>query len=566
MKLLEKEIIKIQKYFYVKDKRYFVKRFNYLGKNLSRIILDIENRILQIMISYFVIKKVNIFTLEYDGLKIYSDNKSKHFSINDLEKIILEKTAVNIKLSFKNIEDHFPEFGIRVSTDNIKNENIIENKIKVVHHDHAFKENNILGFICRECNLRIKNDKSIPIYFFNGIKYDNSILLKSLCDIYKDEMILNCIGNSCENFKMIDFKFKNIKYNFKLLDICNFIEGSLSDLSKNLLDKDNIITKRYFSDNFELLKEKTCFPYEWLNKDNIFDKELPSIDKFYSSIKLQNIAKEQYDQTINIYEKLKCRSVKDYSKIYMRLDICLQSDIFNVFRNTIWDKFEIDCSKYITSCSLTLDLMLKYTKVKIQLFKDITMFDYVDESITGGLCIASQNIGNNDDEKSTISSCYACSLYPYIMTQKLLISNYKFVSKFNKNRYGQNRKYSCLLNVEIYTTNKVKNDKILSQFPALISKTNIKYDQLSDFQGKNSKENYKSSKKLISHLGYDKNTYISFEMYEMMKSLGYKINIKKILEYKHDDFMKPYIDFLFEKKNLIITRLATSRCQIHLRY
>ena len=38
-------------------------------------------------------------------------------------------------------------------------------------------------------------------------------------------------------------------------------------------------------------------------------------------------------------------------------------------------------------------------------------------------------------------------------------------------------------------------------------------------------------------------------MYEMMKSLGYKINIKKILEYRHDNFMKSYIDFLFEKKS-----------------
>ena len=38
-------------------------------------------------------------------------------------------------------------------------------------------------------------------------------------------------------------------------------------------------------------------------------------------------------------------------------------------------------------------------------------------------------------------------------------------------------------------------------------------------------------------------------MYEMMKSLGYKINIKKILEYKHDNSMKSYIDFLFEKKS-----------------
>ena len=38
-------------------------------------------------------------------------------------------------------------------------------------------------------------------------------------------------------------------------------------------------------------------------------------------------------------------------------------------------------------------------------------------------------------------------------------------------------------------------------------------------------------------------------MYEMMISLGYEINVKKILEYKHSNFMKPYIDFLFEKKS-----------------
>ena len=63
-----------------------------------------------------------------------------------------------------------------------------------------------------------------------------------------------------------------MKYSFKLFDICNFIKGSLSEISKNLLDKDKIITKKRFPDNFELLKEKTCFPYEWLTNENIYDK------------------------------------------------------------------------------------------------------------------------------------------------------------------------------------------------------------------------------------------------------------------------------------------------------
>ena len=111
---------------------------------------------------------------------------------------------------------------------------------------------------------------------------------------------------------MIDFKFKKMKYSFKLLDICNFMKGSLSELFKNLLDNYKIITKKHFPNNFYLLKEKTAFPYKWLTNENLSDKELPSIDKFYSSLKLQNITKEEYDKTIDIYKKLGCKSVKDY--------------------------------------------------------------------------------------------------------------------------------------------------------------------------------------------------------------------------------------------------------------
>ena len=85
LKLFEKEIIKIQNYFHIHDKRYLNVDHNYEGKNLSRIILDIENKIFQVMINYFISKNVNILTLEYDGLKIYTDENSRNFSINELE-------------------------------------------------------------------------------------------------------------------------------------------------------------------------------------------------------------------------------------------------------------------------------------------------------------------------------------------------------------------------------------------------------------------------------------------------------------------------------------------------
>ena len=50
------------------------------------------------------------------------------------------------------------------------------------------------------------------------------------------------------------------------------------------------------------------------------------------------------------------------------------------------------------------------------------------------------------------------------MTQKLPMSNYKFVTKFNKNRYGQNKNYSCLLNVEFIQQTKLKMIKLCFSF------------------------------------------------------------------------------------------------------
>ena len=119
------------------------------------------------------------------------------------------------------------------------------------------------------------------------------------------------------------------------------------------------------------MRYKACFPYEFITKENIYNENLPLIKNFCSSLKLDNISKKDYNKTLEIYKKLNCKNIKEYLDIYLKLDICLQADISNVFRKTIWDKLEIDCSKYITSCSLSLDLMLKYTEVKIELIRDI---------------------------------------------------------------------------------------------------------------------------------------------------------------------------------------------------
>ena len=41
----------------------------------------------------------------------------------------------------------------------------MENRITIVHHDHCLEKNNIIGYICRECNLQIKNSKTFLCIF-----------------------------------------------------------------------------------------------------------------------------------------------------------------------------------------------------------------------------------------------------------------------------------------------------------------------------------------------------------------------------------------------------------------
>ena len=560
LKDFELEIKNIQNKIYEIDNRFNDKTiYNYKGKSLSRILLELENKILQVMVDFFKFKNIQIFTLEYDGLKIIND-PDKTISLKQLEFIIKMKTGIEMKLTIKEIKDEFTEYETNVNTDNLPKNIIISKNKKVIHHDHCLPKNNILGYICQNCNLQIKNKKEIPIIFHNGMNYDNSILLNGMSKL---NPVISCIGITSEKFKSIEFKFKKYEmnddgeaheiksnYSLRVIDSYNMIMGSLNSLSTNLNNKYKYETKKEFKDNFEIINKKMNFPYEWINENNLNNKDLPGIKDFYSSLKLETISEEEYKQTKEIYNKLKFKNIKEYLDTYLKLDITLLTDIFENFRKGIWDKFGLDCSKYVSSPSLSKDCMLKFTKVKIEHIKDIEMYDFINNSVIGGLCVCSNPYLNNDNSSSTIAYQDVSSLYPAIMRNKIPLKNYKFIelNEFNINKYGEDKNYSCILLCHVKTTDKVKNDHILKQFPALISKTSIYYDNLSDYQKTNLKENYKSSGKLINHLGSDENNYLSFEMYKLLLKLGYEIEIKKILEYYHSDFMKKYIDFLYDKK------------------
>ena len=108
-----------------------------------------------------------------------------------------------MKVVIKPFKDYYPQFGIsNVNLQEYKER--YKNKIcidkKVTHHLHYKKSNNIVDYICQNCNLKIKNKNELVIIFHNAKNYDNNYLINTFSEI--ENVRINCIGENDDKFKM----------------------------------------------------------------------------------------------------------------------------------------------------------------------------------------------------------------------------------------------------------------------------------------------------------------------------------------------------------------------------
>ena len=298
------------------------------------------------------------------------------------------------------------------------------------------------------------------------------------------------------------------------------------------------------------------FPYNYVNPETLENENLPDKKYFYNMLKLKDIDDKEYKIVKNFYKNMEFRNIREYLECYLISNITLLADVFNNFRKIIFDNLKLDCVKYISVPSLTKDCALKYCKCKIENIKDVSIFQFVRKSVMGGLSDSiSPYVKLDDIQNETIAYNDSSCQYPFELSKKLPVSNYKFVGKFDENKYGQDKDFGCILLCDVKTTNKIRNDCLYRQCPMLVSKCKITNKNLSEYQinqiknRNNKNSNYESqSEKLIPNLGNDENTYLNFEIYQIFKKAGYDIEIKKILEFKHEAIFKNYIEYLYSKK------------------
>ena len=462
-------------------------------------------------------KKVKLF----DKLEDFRDSL-----INELDYIEkINKTVLNYKIDMSTFDQKKYDETVICTYCKCK---FTEVNRKVIHHNHSLKKNNIIDYICNSCNLKIKNVHEFIVLFHNSKGYDNSYMINIFSKI---ENVRIYLSENNEKFKMLSFHIKGKKYKIKIVDSLSFLQGNLDSLSKELDNKLKIVTKKHFTKNFKLVNKKLeNFPYMYVNPNNLHQENLPEKQHFNNILNMKDITDDEYNEVQLFYKNMEFKSLREYLECYLTSDITLLADVFNNFRNIIYNEFQLDCVKYISSPSLSKDCGLKYSKCKIEHIKDVNIFNFVKNSIMGGTSNSINPYTKLDNDNECIVYNDVSSLYPNELSKKLPYKDYKFVDIFDEKKYGE--KHGCMMLCDVKTTDKIRNDHIFKQNPMLVSKTLITDINLSEYQLSQIKEKgfnkYNSvSKKLISNLGNDSNVYLNDQIYKMFKEAGYEIKIKK---------------------------------------
>ena len=100
----------------------------------------------------------------------------------------------------------------------------------------------------------------------------------------------------------------------------------------------------------------------------------------------ETLSDANYKHAQNVYNKLNCKSFKDYHMTYLKTDVLLLADVFENFRNTCYSYYGLDPANYISAPSLAWDAMLMKTGIELEQIYDPKILDIIERHIRGGLC------------------------------------------------------------------------------------------------------------------------------------------------------------------------------------
>ncbi|CAH1737406.1 unnamed protein product [Aphis gossypii] len=181
--------------------------------------------------------------------------------------------------------------------------------------------------------------------------------------------------------------------------------SSLSSLAENLVtpEHDNFreTAKHFVTGDMPLVTRKGVYPYEYTDSwERLEDMSLPRKQDFYSTLTETGIKDNEFEHAKEVWDHFDCKTLGDYSDLYLKIDVLLLADVFENFRDVCMRAYNLDAAHYFTAPGLSFDAMLKFTGQKLQLLHDYDMLLMFENGIRGGLVQASKRYAKANNVKT----------------------------------------------------------------------------------------------------------------------------------------------------------------------
>ena len=404
--------------------------------------------------------------------------------------------------------------------------------------DHCHLSGRFRGAAHNECNLKFKVPKFIPVLFHNLSGYDSHLFIKNLGGD------ISCIPNNEEKYisftkTIVIDRFKNkqgkiidVKRDLRFIDSFKFMSTSLAKLASNLSPEKFFILKKFFPEEkkLDLVLRKGVYPYDYVDSlEKLNEKSLPPKEAFFSRLNDEHVSDEDYQHAQKVWKEFGLESLREYHDLYLRTDVFLLADVFENFRETCLNHYQLDPAWYYTTPGLAWDVALKKTKVELELLTDPDMILLFESGIRGGISTITTRYGNANNPYVTgfdeslpvkyLMDLDANNLYGWAMSKPLPTCGFKWMGTTDNWK-----NIPCILEVDL-------------QYPVDL------HDLHNDYPLAPERLEINKVEKLIPNLNHKRKYVVHHEALKLYESLGLKITkIHRGISFEESTWLKQYID------------------------
>jgi len=488
---------------------------------------------------------------------------------------------------------------------------------KVRHHDHVSGQ--YLFPACNNCNLTLKmpnrkrkvtqghkankkvkldeqqdNKFFLPLVFHNLRSYDSHFVIKHFKKQYTarpktttdhDENIHNDIDidvdETADDSEEIQMSYGDIrvtplngeKYlsfrvgNLRFIDSFQFLSTSLENLVSLLLKsgRDKFAHTIKHLGNHDSVFAKGVYPYSYMTGPEKFgETQLPPIEAFHNTLNDEALSREDYDRAKQIWAHYNMKTLQNYHDHYLLSDVLLLADVFQNFRNTIFEEHRLDPLHFITLPSLAWASAMKYTHAKLDLITDPDMYLMIENNMRGGIATISHRhaqannpqVEGYDPSKPTSFITYldANNLYGMAMSEPLPVGNFRFlsdqeISDFDLNSIPPDSDTGYIIECDLTYPQHLHN--LHNDYPLAPEHLTVSPDMLSNSCNNIKAPNWKPTQKLVPNL-QNKTKYVchyrNLQFYIKHGLILTKIH--RIISFYQSPWLKPWIDYCTERRKM----------------